>query len=403
MARQGRAGTALSIAAIGSFIAGTFGTLVIAAFAPILGAVALQFNDPEYFALMVVGLVSAVVLAHGSVLKAIAMILVGLLLGLVGNDLTTGTGRYTFGRNELIEGISFVPVAIGLFGLSEIIVNLESTVTRDVFASRIKGLWIKWDEFKQALPAVLRGTGLGAALGVLPGGGSVLSAFASYSLEKKLAADPSRFGKGAIEGVAGPESANNAGAQTSFIPLLTLGIPSNGVMALMMGALMIHGIAPGAEVMTARPELFWGLIASMWIGNAMLLIINLPLVGMWVSLLRVPYRIMVPTILIFCCIGVYSLNGSTFEVLLAVVFGILGYIFIKLECEPAPLLLGFVLGTMMEESLRRALRLSRGDPMIFIERPICLGLLIAACLMILLLVIPAARKGRAEAFQELEN
>lgn len=403
MARQGRAGTALSIAAIGSFVAGTAGAILIAVFGPILAAFSQKFNAPEYFSLMVLGLISAVVLAHGSVLKAVAMIFVGLLLGMVGTDLASGTGRYTFGIPELSDGIGFVPVALGLFGLAEIIVNLENPAHRSILTAKITGLWISWRDLVAAFPAVLRGTALGCAFGILPGGGPTLSAFASYTLEKKLAKDPSRFGKGAIEGVAGPESANNAGAQTSFIPLLTLGIPSNGVMALMMGAMMIQGIAPGAQVMEQRPELFWGLIASMWIGNLMLLVINLPLVGIWVSLLKMPYRMMFPCILLFSCIGVYSLNTSAVEVLLTAGFGLLGYIFIKLECEPAPLLLGFVLGPLMEVSLRRALLISRGDPMVFLQRPISLTILILAALLLLLIIIPAARRGRQTAFRESET
>ncbi|MBN8919948.1 MAG: tripartite tricarboxylate transporter permease [Rhizobiales bacterium] len=400
MARQGRAGAALSIAAIGSFIAGTAGTIVIAVFGPVLAAFSQKFNSPEYFSLMVLGLISAVVLAHGSLLKAVTMIFVGLMLGMVGTDMTTSAQRYTFGIPELSDGLGFVPVALGLFGLAEIMVNLERPETRMLLTGKISGLWIKWSEFRESLGAVLRGTGLGCAFGILPGGGPTLSAFASYTLEKKIATDPSRFGKGAIEGVAGPESANNAAAQTSFIPLLTLGIPSNAVMALMMGAMMIQGVSPGAQVMTQNPELFWGLIASMWIGNAMLLIINLPLVGIWAMLLKTPYRLMFPCILVFSCIGVYSLNNSGFEVLLTAFFGLLGYAFAKLDCEPAPLLLGFVLGPLMETSLRRALLISRGDPMVFLQRPISAVLLAAAAVLLLIIILPTVRRGRETAFQE---
>ncbi len=403
MARQGRAGKALSIAAIGSFIAGTIGTLVIAIFGPWLAEMSQRFNAPEYFSLMVLGLISAVVLAHGSVIKAIAMIFVGLLLGLVGNDLASGTGRYTFGLPELSDGIGFVPVALGIFGLADIVVNLEKGEAREVFTNRISGLWLKWSEFKQCLPAVLRGTSIGCMLGILPGGGPTLAAFSAYSLEKKLSDTPERFGKGAIEGVAGPESANNSAAQTSFIPLLTLGIPSNAVMALMMGAMLIQGIQPGAEVMTKNPELFWGLIVSMWLGNLMLLVINLPMVGIWVTMLKVPYRLLFPCILIFCCIGVYGLNTSAFEVTLTALFGLLGYVFYKLDCEPAPLLLGFVLGPMMEASLRRALLIARGDPMVFLQRPISAVLLILSAVLLLLIILPAARRGRDSAFQESEK
>ena len=400
MARQGRAGPALAAAAIGSFIAGSAGTLVVALFGPVLAAFSQKFNAPEYFSLMVLGLISAVVLAHGSVIKAVAMIFVGLLFGMVGTDIVSSTQRYTFGVAELSDGIGFVPLALGMFGLAEIVANLEKPGHRSLLTAKISGLWISWRELRATMPSILRGTLLGCSFGVLPGGGPTLSAFASYSLEKKVADDPSRFGKGAIEGVAGPESANNAAAQTSFIPLLTLGIPSNAVMALMMGAMMIQGVAPGAQVMEQRPELFWGLIASMWIGNVMLLIINLPLIGVWASLLKVPYRLLFPCILIFSCIGVYSLNTSPFEVLLTAAFGLFGYLFIKLDCEPAPLLLGFVLGPLMEVMLRRALLISRGDPMVFVQRPISLVLLICAALLLLLIVVPAARRGRETAFQE---
>lgn len=400
MARQGRAGPALAVAAIGSFIAGTAGTLIIALFGPLLAAFSQKFNAPEYFALMVLGLVSAVVLAHGSLVKAIAMIFVGLLFGMVGTDLASSTQRYTFGLPELSDGIGFVPVALGLFGLAEIAANLEKPESRSLLTDKISGLWISWKELKETFPAILRGTGLGCAFGVLPGGGPTLSAFASYSLEKKVAQDPSRFGQGAIEGVAGPESANNAAAQTSFIPLLTLGIPSNAVMALMMGAMMIQGIAPGAQVMEQRPELFWGLIASMWIGNAMLLVINLPLIGVWASLLKVPYRLLFPCILMFSCIGIYSLNTSATEVVLTALFGLMGYIFIKLDCEPAPLLLGFVLGPLMEVALRRTLLISRGDATVFLQRPIALTILVITALLLLVIIVPAIRRGRETAFQE---
>jgi TctA family transporter len=328
------------------------------------------------------------------------MIFVGLLLGMVGTDIVSSAQRYTFGVAELSDGIGFVPLALGMFGLAEIVANLEKPGHRSLLTSKISGLWISWQELRTTLPAMLRGTLLGCSFGVLPGGGPTLSAFASYTAEKKLAEDPSRFGQGAIEGVAGPESANNAAAQTSFIPLLTLGIPSNAVMALMMGAMMIQGISPGAQVMEQRPELFWGLIASMWIGNLMLLIINLPLIGVWVTLLRVPYRLLFPCILIFSCIGIYSLNNSPFEVLLTALFGLLGYVFIKLDCEPAPLLLGFVLGPLMEVMLRRAMLISRGDPTVFLHRPISLVLLICAALLLLLIIVPAARRGRETAFQE---
>ena len=400
MARRGRAGQALAIAAIGSFIAGTFATLVVAAFAPPLAEFALKFGPADYFSLMVLGLIAAVVLASGSLVKAIGMIILGLLLGIIGTDVNSGMQRYTFGVAELSDGIGFVVVAMGLFGFAEIIINLEHKEHREVFTDKVGHLRLTWAEFKEALPAVIRGTGLGSMLGILPGGGALLSAFAAYTLEKKLAKDPSKFGKGEIRGVAAPESANNAGAQTSFIPLLTLGIPPNAVMALMVGAMTIHSIQPGPQVMTSNPQLFWGLIASMWIGNVMLVVLNLPMIGIWVKLLKVPYRLLYPAILLFCCIGVYSLQNNVFDVMLTVVFGVLGWIFVKFECEPAPLLLGFILGPLMEENLRRALLLSRGDPTVFFTRPLSLAMLALAGFLLLIIVLPAVRKTRQEAFKE---
>jgi putative tricarboxylic transport membrane protein len=399
MALKGRAGAALAIAALGSFFAGTVSTMLIAAASPPLARVALQFGAAEYFSLMVLGLIGAVVLARGSLPKAIAMIFLGLLLGIVGTDLNSGQQRFTFGLPDLSDGINFVLVAMGLFGAAEIISNLEKTEGRKVSAV-IGKLWPTMAEFKQAWPAVLRGTGLGAALGILPGGGALLASFAAYTMEKKMSKTPERFGNGAIEGVAGPESANNAGAQTSFIPLLTLGIPSNPVMALMIGAMTIQGIAPGPRVMTQQPDLFWGMIASMWVGNAMLLVINLPMIGMWVKLLNVPYRMMFPCILMLCSIGVYSVNSSTFEVGLTALFGLLGYMFTKLGCEPAPLILGFILGPLMEENLRRALVLSRGDPLVFAQRPISATLLVISAALLALVVLPSFRKTREVAFTE---
>jgi TctA family transporter len=349
---------------------------------------------------MVLGLIGAVVLAHGSLLKAIAMIILGLLLGIVGTDVNSGVARFAFGVPELTDGIGVVTVAMGLFGFAEIITNLESTEKRQRVAAKIKGFWLTREQFRKAWPAVLRGTGLGSVLGVLPGGGAMLSSFASYTVEKKIADDPSEFGKGAIQGVAGPESANNAGAQTSFIPLLTLGIPENAVMALMVGAMTIHNIQPGPQVMTSNPSLFWGLIASMWIGNLMLVVLNLPLIGMWIKLLQVPYRLLYPAILLFCSIGVYSINNNNIDIMLTVLFGLLGVVFVKLECEPAPLLLGFVLGPMMEENLRRALLLSRGDPTVFFTRPLSLVMLLMAAGLVLLIVLPNFRKTREVAFHE---
>jgi TctA family transporter len=399
MARQGRAGSALAVAALGSFFAGCVATVMIALFGPALSIVAQKFASPEYFALMVFGLIAAVVLAHGSVLKAVTMIGLGLLFGLVGTDVSTGAARFTFGIPELVDGLGFVPLAMGVFGIAEVIANLQRPQNRLLLTEKIKGLWPTREDFKASWPAVLRGTGIGAGLGILPGGGSILGAFASYMLEKRVSKTPERFGKGAIEGVAGPESANNAGAQASFIPLLTLGIPPNPVMALMMGAMIIQGIAPGARVMEERPELFWGMIASMWLGNLLLLVINLPMIGVWVSLLRIPYRLLFPAIILFCCIGVYSLNNSSFEVYMTVLFSLLGFLFIRLGCEPAPLLIAFILGPLMEENLRRAMLLSRGDPIVFLERPISCGILVAALLLFLATVLPMVRKKREEAFQ----
>ena len=401
MARKGQAGKALGIAALGSFFAGSVATLLIAGFAPPLAELALKFGPADYFSLMILGLIAAVVLAHGSVVKAIGMIVLGLLIGLIGTDVNSGVARYSFGLPELIDGLGIGTIAMGTFGFSEIIRNLETAEgEREVFTKSIHGLLPNWQDIKQAAFPTFRGTALGAMLGILPGGGPTLGAFSAYTLEKKLAKDPSRFGKGAIEGVAAPESANNAAAQTSFIPLLTLGIPSNPTMALMIGAMIIHGIQPGPQIMTAKPDLFWGMIASMWVGNFLLVVLNLPLIGMWVKLLTVKYDYLFPAILIFCCIGVYSISNAWMDVLLAALFGFIGYVFIKLEVEPAPLLLGFVLGPMMEENLRRALLLSRGDPAVFYQRPISLTLLIISAILILLVVSPQIAKRREEAFQE---
>jgi putative tricarboxylic transport membrane protein len=400
MARQGRAGVALGIAAIGSFFAGTVATLVIAALGAPLTRLALIFGPTEYFSLMVMGLVFAVVLARGSILKAIAMILVGVLLSTVGTDLETGEERMTFGLPFLADGIDFAVLAMGIFGIAEIMRNLDHTETRDVVRQAIGRLLPNKEDFRQSYKPVLRGTLIGATLGILPGNGAVLGPFAAYTLEKKLAKDPSRFGRGAIEGVAGPESANNAGAQTSFIPLLTLGIPPNAVMALMVGAMTIHGIIPGPQVMTKNPTLFWGMIASMWVGNLMLLIINLPLVGMWVRLLKVPYRLLFPAILMFCCIGIYSINSLPTDVMFIGFFGLVGYMLIKFGFEPAPMLLGFVLGRLMEENLRRALIISRGSLETFIERPVSAGLLAVAAILLVIALLPSIRKGRDEVFTE---
>jgi len=400
MARQGRAGVALGIAAIGSFFAGTVATLVIAALGAPLTRLALIFGPAEYFSLMVMGLVFAVVLARGSILKAIAMILVGVLLSTVGTDLETGEERLTFGLTFLVDGIDFAVLAMGIFGIAEILRNLDHTETRDVVRQSIGRLLPNKEDFKQSYKPVLRGTFIGATLGILPGNGAVLGPFAAYTLEKKIAKDPRRFGRGAIEGVAGPESANNAGAQTSFIPLLTLGIPPNAVMALMVGAMTIHGIIPGPQVMTRNPDLFWGMIASMWVGNLMLLVINLPMVGLWVRLLKVPYHLLFPAILMFCCIGIYSINSLPTDVMFIALFGLVGYMLIKFGFEPAPMLLGFVLGKLMEENLRRALIISRGSLETFIERPVSATLLVIAAFVLILALLPSIRKGRDEVFTE---
>ena len=403
MARQGRAGPALAAAGLGSFFAGCVGTLILAAFAAPLTEVAFKFGPAEYFALMVLGLIGAVVLASGSLVKAIAMIVLGLLMGLVGTDVNSGVARFSFDIPELTDGIGFVVIAMGVFGYGEIINNLaQSSEHREVFTGKVSGLMPTREDLRNMLPAVLRGTALGSILGILPGGGALLASFAAYTVEKKTRLRPGEvaFGKGNIRGVASPESANNAGSQTSFIPLLTLGIPPNAVMALMVGAMTIHNIQPGPQVMTSNPQLFWGLIASMWIGNAMLVILNLPLIGMWIKLLTVPYRWLFPAIVLFCAIGVYSTNNNTFDVWMVGAFGFIGYLFIKLGCEPAPLLLGFILGPMMEENLRRALLLSRGDWGVFATRPLSAGLLVAALALLAIVLFPAVKSKRKEAFVE---
>jgi putative tricarboxylic transport membrane protein len=403
MARKGRAGPALAAAGFGSFFAGSVGTLVLAAFALPLTEVAFKFGPAEYFSLMVLGLIGAVVLASGSLVKAIAMIILGLLIGMIGTDVNSGVARYSFDIPELTDGIGFIAIAMGIFGYGEIIQNLShSDEKREVFTGSVTGLMPSKEDFKNMLPAVLRGTALGSTLGILPGGGALLASFAAYTIEKKTKLRPGEvpFGQGNIRGVAAPEAANNAGAQTSFIPLLTLGIPPNAVMALMVGAMTIHNIQPGPMVMTNNPELFWGLIASMWIGNAMLVILNLPLIGIWIKLLTVPYRWLFPAIVLFCAIGVYSTNNNTWDIWMVGLFGVIGYAFIKLGCEPAPLLLGLILGPMMEENLRRALLLARGDWSVFVTRPISAALLAVAVLLVLVVAAPSVKKKREEAFVE---
>ena len=395
MGRQGRAGPALAIAALGSFFAGCVGTVLIALFGPPLAELAFEFGAAEYFSMMVLGLIAAVVLASGSLVKAVGMIIIGLLGGLVGTDVNSGIARYSFGVSELSDGIGFVSVAMGMFGFGEIISNLgQTSETKNIEVSKVHSLMPTWEDIKVSIGPIMRGTAIGTVFGILPGSHTVIASFSSYTLEKKLAKDPSRFGKGAIEGVAGPESANNASAQTCFIPLLTLGIPTGAVMALMVGAMTIQGIAPGPQVMTQKPDLFWGMIASMWIGNLMLVILNLPLIGMWVQFLKIPYRVLFPSILLFIAIGAYSINNSPFEVYMAALFGFFGYYASKWGCEAAPLILGFVLGPLMEENLRRAMLISRGDPSVFFTRPISLGMLLVSFALLLMVVMPQFRKKR---------
>jgi putative tricarboxylic transport membrane protein len=390
MARQGQAGKALATAAIGSFFAGTVCTLLIALFSPPLAEVALSFGPAEYFSLMVLGLVASIVLAHGSLLHAL------------GTDVNSGVARYSFGLPELADGINFVVVAMGVFGLGEIIGNLEHEASRTVMLKKVTGLMPAKEDWMRIIGPILRGTALGAVLGILPGGGAMLASFSAYALEKKVAKPAVPFGKGAIEGVAAPEAANNAGAQTSFIPMLTLGIPSNPVMALMIGAMIIQGIQPGPSVMTDQPALFWGLIASMWIGNLMLLVLNLPLIGLWVKMISVPYHLLYPAIIVFCAIGVFSLSNTEMDVYFMAGFGLLGYIFRKIDAEPAPMLLGFILGPMMEEFLRRALLLSKGSPMVLVTRPISATMLALALLALIAVLSPALQKKREQAFHEEE-
>ena len=401
MARQGRAGLALRAAACGSFFAGSVATLAIAIFAPVLGSMALKFGAPEYFSLMALGLVASVALAHGSLTKALGMIVLGVVCGLVGADKNSSEIRFSFGIPELGDGLNVVAVAMGMFGLGEIISNLQSGVTqRTAVSAPLKDLWPRLSDLRAMAPSVLRGTVIGGLLGLLPGGGPMLSSFSAYALEKRIAKDPSRFGKGALEGVAAPESANNAGAQMSFIPLLTLGVPANVTMALMAGAMLMQGIQPGPSVIQEQPELFWGLVVSMWIGNLMLVMLNLPLVGLWVKLLSIPYEYLYPAIAAFCCVGVYSLSNSPFDVYVMVAFGLLGYIFKKLGAEPAPFIMGMILGPMMEEFLRRSMQLSRGDPMIFLQRPISAGLLFVAVAAIVVVAIPSIRNKKDVALEE---
>jgi TctA family transporter len=341
------------------------------------------------------GLMAAAVLAHGDMVKSLGMLVVGLLLGMVGTDVSSGTKRFGFGYYELADGISVVILAVGLFAIAEIVSNLGDQENRGFFRGTIKHLFPRLDDLKQSAGAIFRGTAIGAFFGVLPGTTPSIAAFSSYMLEKKIAKDPSRFGKGAIEGVAGPESANNADAQCKFIPMLALGIPASGTMALMLGALMIHGIAPGPTMMTRNPELFWGLVASMWIGNLLLVMLNLPLIGLWVSLLKVPYRFLFPAIMAFSVVGIFTTNNSTFDIYLLAIFGIVGVAWRLLECSPVPLVLGLILGPMMEENLRRSLQVSDGDPTVFVTRPLSLAFLVTTALILLVAALPAVRRVTA--------
>ncbi|GAA5164292.1 tripartite tricarboxylate transporter permease [Ornithinimicrobium tianjinense] len=402
LARQGKAGTALAIAALSSFAAGTVATVAIAVAAPPLTAVALKFGQAELFSVVVLGLIVSIALASGSPLKALAMIVLGILLSTVGRDGFTNTARFTFGIPDLDAGFNFVSVAVGLFGVAEILRNLHDPQHSGRIVGAIKGLWPGREDLRRSVAPATRGTVLGSILGVLPGGGHVLASFGSYALEKKVSRNPKEFGHGAIAGVAGPEAANNAAAQTSFIPLLTLGLPANGVMAMIAGALILQGIALGPSVIQDEPELVWGLIASMWIGNFLLVLLNLPLIGMWVKMLQVPYWVLFPAIVVFACIGCYSIRGNIYEVLGIVVFGLIGYLLIRAGCEPVPLLLGFVLGPFLEEYLRRALIISRGDPMTFLTRPISATLLGLALVALVIAVLPTIRRKREVVFAEEE-
>lgn len=400
MARQGRAGPALGIAAIGSFVAGTIGTLLIALFAPPLTKLALSFGAPEFFSLILLALTTTAVLVRGSVIKGVAVAFMGVTFGLAGIDVTSGLERFTFGLPRLMDGIEFVVVAMGLFALTEIITNLEVEEHREVFTSKVKNLWPSKDDLKRSVGPILRGTAIGSFFGILPGAGQTISSFAAYAIEKKVSRHPEKFGTGMIEGVASPESANNAASQGAFIPTLTLGIPGSAVMALMLGALMMQGITPGPRVMTSHPEIFWGLIASMWIGNLMLVILNLPLIGLWVTMLKIPYRWLFPLILTFSCVGVFAVNFSTMDIWLMVFFGALGYLFLKLGCEAAPFILGFLLGPMLEENFRRSMLLSRGSLDIFITKPISAGLLALTVLVLVMMLFPKVRRKKDQAIVE---
>jgi len=400
LARRGKAGTALALAAIGSLVAGIIATILIGLAAPPLAAIALLFHSADYVSVMILGFVGAVVLAQGSILKALATIMFGAFLGLIGTDITSGEFRLTMGFNQIADGLGFTPVAMGLFGLAEIAHNLEQTRGAGHRTGIIGSLWPSRADLRKSFPAMLRGTAIGAAFGILPGGGPTISSFAAYTVEKRVSKEPQSFGQGAPAGVAGPEAANNAAAQTCFIPMLSLGIPPNPLMALMIGAMMIHGITPGPEVITKQPTLFWGVVVSMLIGNVILVILNLPLIGLWVRLLKIPYSILFPSILVFCCIGTYTVDNSVGAVIVMVTFGIIGYVMLKLGCEPTPMMLGFVLAPMIEENFRRTLLLSAGDLSVFVTRPISLGFLLAATALLAAMAFSGLRRRRAEVFKE---
>lgn len=393
MARRGRAGVALATAAIGSFIAGTIGTLILAAFAQPISSFALKFGPAEYFSLMVLGLVAAVVLANGSPIKAIGMVVLGLVLSTVGMDVNSGVVRFTFGLSDIADGVQVGILAMGMFGVAEIIYNLRKPPEQQSIVSGADRLSFRpeKDDVRRAWPAILRGTAVGSVTGPLPGVGAVLAAFSSYALEKKLSKKPEEFGKGAIEGVAGPESANNACAQTSFIPLLTMGLPGSPLMSLMIAAMLVHGVQPGPQIITDHSAMFWGVIASMWIGNLILLLLNLPLIGIWVRVLQIPVSMLYPAILIFVCIGAYSLRNNVWDIFMVAVFALVGYYFKKWRCEPAPLLMGFVLGSLMEEYLRRTLSISQGNWMVFLDRPISAGILAVSALLMFLILFPSVK------------
>jgi putative tricarboxylic transport membrane protein len=399
MARQGRAGPALGISAIGSFIGGTFSLVGLMLLAPPLAEVALKFGPPEMFSLMILGLILLTFLAGDSMPKALCMAAFGIFLGSIGSDIISGMERFTFDNPILVDGVGLAPVAMGLFGISEVLLNLELVLNQDVFKTALKGLLPNAKDFKDSFWPIIRGSVIGFFLGILPGGGGVLASFTSYSVEKKVSAHPERFGHGAIEGVAGPETANNAGAGGAFIPLLTLGLPSNAVMAILLGTMLIHGMQPGPMLIKNHPEVFWGAVTSMYIGNAMLLVLNLPLIGLWVKILQIPYRFLFPLILFFCLVGAYSLNNSTAEMIIMLVFGVIGYFLRKFKYPLAPAILALVLGPVLEKSLRQSLLMSSGSGWIFLEQPISLALILASAALLLSSALPAMKRKREELAQ----